>query len=40
VEEISKYDLDLLEYGKLDGTGDTEPAGEYAFSMESGMRVI
>jgi hypothetical protein len=40
-EEISKYKLDLVEVQEVtrDG-GGTEPAGEYTFSMERGMRIM
>jgi hypothetical protein len=40
-EEISKYKLDLL--GVQDvrwNGGGNEPAGEYTFSMEKGMKII
>jgi exonuclease III len=40
-EEISKYNLDLVGVQEVrwDG-GGTEPAGQYTFSMERGMRIM
>jgi hypothetical protein len=40
-EEISKYKLELVGAQKVrwDG-GGTEPAGEYTFSMQRGMRIM
>jgi hypothetical protein len=40
-EEISKYNLDLVGVQEVrwDG-GGTEPAGEYTFSMERGMKIM
>jgi exonuclease III len=39
--ELARFKLDLVDVqeAKLEG-GDTEPAGEYTFSMERGMRIM
>jgi hypothetical protein len=40
-EEISKYKSDLVGVQEIRwDRGDNEPAGEYIFSMERGMRII
>jgi hypothetical protein len=40
-EEISKYKLYLAGIQKVRwDEGSTEPAGEYTFSMEGGMRIM
>jgi exonuclease III len=40
-EEVSKYKLDLVGIQEVRwGGGGTQPAGEYTFSMERGMRIM
>jgi exonuclease III len=40
-EDVSKYKLDLLGVQEIRwGGGGTEPADEYTFSTERGMRIM